>query len=107
MVDYSLEKLASEIEFDIEDYSSLLELFIDTTYSNLAEISSAVKIPDNEVISSNIHNIKGASLNLGLDKITVIVGQMSKLNKAGVSADIEAIVNECKAELIKLRNILE
>ncbi len=106
MADYSLEKLAFEIEFDIEDYTPLLELFVETTYVNLTEISSAIKIPDSEVISSNIHNIKGASLNLGLDKITGIVEQMSKLNKTGFFTDIEAMMEECKAELKKLRNIL-
>ena len=100
-------KLASEIEFDVEDYSPLLKLFVDTTDSNLAEISNAVALEDSSLISSNIHDIKGASMNLCLEKITGIVEQMNKLNKAGSFADIRAIVQECKAELTKLRRLLE
>ena len=99
MAEFSLEKLASEIEFDVEDYSPLLKLFVDTTDSNLTEISGAIEVSDSNLISSNIHNIKGSSMNLGLNKITGIVEQMSKLNIAGSFADIEALVQECEAEL--------
>ena len=38
MANYSLTELASNIEFDVEDYIPLLELFVDTTYSNLSDI---------------------------------------------------------------------
>ena len=106
MAEYSLEKLASEIEVGVEDYSPLLKLFVDTTDSNLAEISGAIEVSDSNLISSNIHNIKGAALNLGLDKITGIVEQMSKLNIAGSFADIIAIVKECESELNDIRKLL-
>ncbi len=106
MPDYSLKLLAEEIEFDVEDYIPLIVLFLDTTDSNLLEISSAVKKSDREIISSNIHNIKGASMNLGLDYITGIMEKMSKLNKSEHIADIESIVEECKVELGKIRKIL-
>lgn len=107
MANYSLVQLASEIEFDPEDYSPLLKLFVNTTDSDLAEISSAVAVEDCDLISSNIHNIKGASMNLGLDKIIEIVDQMSKLNKDSSFADIEVKVKECAAELNELRKLLE
>ena len=107
MVDYSLVKLASEIKFEVEDYSPLLKLFVDTTDSNLAEISSAIEVLNSNLISPNIHNIKGAALNLGLEKIAGIVEQMSRLNKDSFFTDIEVRVAECKAELTKLRRLLE
>ena len=106
MGDYSLAELASGIDFDVEDYSPLLRLFVDTTDSDLSEISSAAASLDSNLISSNIHNIKGAALNLGLNKIIVIVEQMSKLNWAEVFTDIEARVKECETELNKLRKLL-
>ncbi len=107
MADYSLAQLASEIEFDPEDYSPLLQLFVNTTDSDLVKISGAVTVKDCELISTNIHNIKGASMNLGLNKITEIVDQMSKLNKDSSFSDIETKVKECKAELTELRRLLE
>ncbi len=107
MAEYSLEVLASKIEFDVEDYIPLIELFIDTTDSNLSDISAAVKISDKESISVNIHNIKGAAMNLGLEAFTVILEKISKLNKMGSFADIEGVVLQCMAELNKVRKVLE
>ena len=107
MAEYSLKLLAAEIEFDVEDFIPLITLFIDTTDSNLIEISSAVKESDKELISSNIHNIKGAAMNLGLIQISEIMSTMSKLNKTGSFADIEAKVEDCKVELKLLRQVLE
>jgi len=107
MAEYSLKLLAAEIEFDVEDFIPLITLFIDTTDSNLIEISSAVKESDKELISTNIHNIKGAAMNLGLNHITEIMSNIGKLNKTGSFADIEARVEECKFELKELRQVLE
>jgi HPt (histidine-containing phosphotransfer) domain-containing protein len=107
MPNYSLISLAAEIEFDVDDFIVLLELFLDTTDSNLIAISKAIKLSDSEVISANIHNIKGASMNLGLEPITELMKQMSLLNKKSFFADIEAIVNKCKSEIEDLRKLLE
>ena len=107
MANYSLTELASNIEFDVEDYIPLLELFVDTTYSNLSDIRTASASFDSELITTNIHNIKGVSLNLGLNKIAGIVEQMSKLNKESYLVDIEAMVQECETELSYIRKLLE
>lgn len=106
MTNYSLAQLASEIELDVEDYKSLLRLFVDTTNSDLTEICSASAAEDYDLIFLNIHNIKGASMNLGLNKITDIVELMSKLNKDRLFADIKVKVKECEAELTGLRRLL-
>ena len=105
-MDYSLKSLAGKIEFDEEDYVSLIVLFLDTTDSNLIEISNAVKLLDKECISTNIHNIKGAAMNLGLEYISEIMDQMSMLNKNELFADIEKRVKDCKVELGKINKIL-
>ncbi|MCK5674973.1 MAG: Hpt domain-containing protein [Spirochaetales bacterium] len=106
MSDYSLKSLADEIEFDVEDFVPLIVLFVDTTDSNLIDISNAVKQSDKESISTNIHNIKGAAMNLGLEYISGIMDQMSLLNKNESFADIGNRVEECKVELGKLKKIL-
>jgi HPt (histidine-containing phosphotransfer) domain-containing protein len=107
MSDYSLKKLAFKIDFDEDDYIPLLELFIETTASNLSSIAFALGSGDNESISSNLHNIKGASLNLGLDKISEIVASMDKLNKAGLFTDIKKRIEDCNSELNDLKEVLE
>jgi len=107
MSEYSLKSLASTIEFDVADYISLIELFLDTTDSDLNIINNAIVLSDQEVISAHIHNIKGASMNLGLNKISEIMDRMSKLNKTENFTDIKGTVEECKTELKELRKILE
>ena len=106
MSDYSLKSLAAEIEFDVEDYIPLIKLFLDTTDSNLIEISSGAKQSDKELVSTNVHNINGVAMNLGLIYISEIMEQISILNKAGSFADIEDRVEDCRVELGKLKNIL-
>ena len=107
MAEYSMKLLAAGIEFDVEDFIPLITLFLDTTDSNLIEISSAVKQSDKDLISTNIHNIKGAAMNLGLEKIAGIIEQMSMLNKIESFTDIEDRVEECKVELELLRQEME
>ena len=106
MADYSLKDLASNIEFDIEDYIPLLKLFVDTTNSDLSDIRTAAASSNGQMCSSNIHNIKGAAMNLDLVKIVDIVEEMSKLNKDGFFAEIEVKVKECETELGKLSGLL-
>ncbi len=107
MLFYSLKKLAEAIEFDVEDYIPLIQLFLETTDESLVEISAAVKSADKDIISSNIHNIKGASMNLGLVPFTNIMEEMSKFNKMGLFSDIDKRVLECKTELNKVKQVLE
>ncbi|MFK5949574.1 MAG: Hpt domain-containing protein [Methylococcales bacterium] len=107
MPGYSLKSLSSEIDFDVEDFIPLLELFIDSTELNLIEISDGVKKSDKGILSFNIHNIKGAAMNLGLEYISGIMEHMSMLNKNGSFADIKDSMDDCKAEIIELRQVLE
>ncbi len=107
MTNYSLNNLASKIEFDPVDFAALLELFLDTTDSDLNKISSAIAISDKDLIFGSVHNIKGASLNLGLDKITEFMEKISKLNKSGLFTDIEGIVSKTRLEISRLRETLE
>ena len=107
MTNYSLKNLASKIEFEPEDFAELLELFLDTTDLDLTNISSAIAISDKDLISRYVHNIKGASLNLGLEIITELMERISKLNKSGLYSDIEEIVSRLRTEISTLRKILE
>ena len=107
MSNYSLTSLAAEIDFEVEDFIPLMVLFLDTTDSNLTEIRTAVELTDSEVISANIHNIKGASMNLGLEAITELMVEMSRLNKMGSFVDIVEVIDKCKAEIDELRKVLE
>ncbi len=107
MTNYSLNSLASKIEFDPVDFAVLLELFLDTIDSDLNKIGSAIALSDKDLISGSVHNIKGASLNLGLDKIVELMEIISKLNISGLYPDIEEIVDKTRLEISRLSETLE
>jgi histidine phosphotransfer protein HptB len=64
-----LEKLAERLGLDVEDIRELLELYVETTTSDLAELKGAIETKNTQLVHAKAHTIKGASGNLGLDKM--------------------------------------
>jgi HPt (histidine-containing phosphotransfer) domain-containing protein len=64
-----LEKLAERLGLDVEDIRELFELYVETTASDLAELKEAIETKDAHLAHAKAHSIKGASGNLGLDKM--------------------------------------
>lgn len=64
-----LEKLAERLGLDVEDIRELLELYVETTTSDLAELKEAFEAKDARLVHEKAHSIKGASGNLGLDEM--------------------------------------
>ena len=62
-----LEKLAERLGLDVEDIEELLELYVETTASDLAELKGAIEAKDAQLAHAKAHSIKGGSGNLGLD----------------------------------------
>ena len=64
-----LNKLAERLGLDVEDIRELLELYVETTTSDLAQLKGAIETKDAELAHAKAHSIKGASGNLGLDEM--------------------------------------
>ncbi len=64
-----LEKLAERLGLDVEDIRELLELYVETTTSDLAELKEAIEAKDARLVHEKAHSIKGSSGNLGLDEM--------------------------------------
>ena len=62
-------KLAERLGLDVEDIRELIELYVETTTSDLAELKGAIEAKDAELAHAKAHSIKGASGNLGLDEL--------------------------------------
>ncbi len=105
--EYNLDELASRIEFDREDYIPLLSLFVEQTLLDLEEIQRYLPKGNEKVISERIHNITGAALNLGLDKIADILASASALNHAFKHSDMVSIIDKCVKEADTLKRLLE
>jgi len=64
-----LQKLAERLGLDLEDIRELLELYVETTTSDIAELKGAIEAKDAQLAHAKAHSIKGASGNLGLDEM--------------------------------------
>ena len=84
-----IEKLAQDIGINATTYKALLEMFVKDTFRSLITIKKALKTDDHELISFEIHLIKGAALNLSLDNIVEII----ELD------EIETLIKKCEIEL--------
>lgn len=66
----NFEKLAGEIGFEKEDYLELIELFINTTTSDIDKLKTAINNGDFNSAEKAAHSIKGAASSLGLAEIS-------------------------------------
>jgi len=71
-----IEELAKRLEFDIEDVTVLVELFIQNTEASLADIEDAIEINDTEAIEQAAHAIKGSAGNMMLVDVQNMAGAL-------------------------------
>ena len=64
-----LSELADNLGLDQDEARELLELYIDTTKNDLANLNKAIKSNDLTRAHENSHSIKGASGNLTLTEL--------------------------------------
>ena len=63
-------QLAGDLELDEEEYRAILELFVETSRTDLATIKTAVAIGDATSAGRAAHSLKGAAANLGLSNMS-------------------------------------
>ncbi len=63
-------QLAGDLDLDVEEYRSILELFVETSRSDLAAIGEAVARGDAAAAMRAAHSLKGAAANLGLSEMS-------------------------------------
>jgi HPt (histidine-containing phosphotransfer) domain-containing protein len=62
-------ELANKLEVEENEFLELLGLFVETGYTDLNELHSAIEHGDTEKAARVAHSIKGTSANLGLTEI--------------------------------------
>ncbi len=67
-----LEKIAKELDFDLEDVEMLLEVFLEGAKENLQVLKTAIDNADMETTFKTAHSIKGSAANLTLNEISEI-----------------------------------
>ena len=71
-----LEKIAVELDFDLEDVEMLMEVFLESAHENIDSLKVAVDSNNLDEIYQLSHAIKGSSANLTLMDISNIAKDM-------------------------------
>jgi len=95
-----LEKIAKELDFDLEDVEMLLEVYLDTAQDSLAELKKAIEENNLESMFASSHAIKGSASNIKLDKVSELARYIE--NNARSNNNIDYI-----QEYKKLKELIE
>lgn len=75
--------MSKKLGLEKEEYIELLELFIETSKSDLKTLQSAINNKNIEQIDEIAHSLKGASMNLGLDDFLELAKTIEKTSRDG------------------------
>lgn len=64
-----IETMAQKIGLDVESFKELLDLFLETSRSDLAKLHDGLTAGDAQKVAAAAHSIKGASGNMGFSNI--------------------------------------
>lgn len=78
-----LQKIADELDFDLEDIEMLIEVFLESAEESLVLLKTAIQNNDLEEIFKSSHAIKGSSANLILTDISNIAKEIEKEARDG------------------------
>lgn len=89
-----IKELAENIGLDEDEYLELLELFLETTESNLNKLKSGVDASDAQQVVEASHTIKGSAANLGLEEIAEVAkGVEHNARQSSLEGAAEAVTN--------------
>jgi HPt (histidine-containing phosphotransfer) domain-containing protein len=98
----NLKYLAHELGLDEAEYQELLELFIETTETDMSKLREGIKKNDPEITEKAAHSIKGSSGNLGLTEIYEI---SSKLVEKARTGELGGLDDEMKGLEERLKEV--
>ena len=97
-----IQNIAEKLGLDVEDVNELLELYIETTSSDLEGLKAALDAGDQEKIHENAHSIKGASGNLGFTELYEAAKAIDDLARVNTLDGLEEMVEEFSEKYKKL-----
>ena len=76
-------KMSKILGLEEDEYLELVELFIETSKSDLKNLQSAINNKNMEMIAGIAHSLKGAAMNLGLDDFIELAKTIEKTSRDG------------------------
>ena len=79
----NFKKMSKILGLEEDEYLELVELFVETSKSELKDLQSAINNKNMEMIAGFAHSLKGAAMNLGLDDFIVLAKTIEKTARDG------------------------
>ena len=91
-----LNKVAEELDFDLEDVEMLFEAFLEGAEESLVSLNEAINQNNFEGIYTSAHAIKGSAANLTLTDISELAREIENSGRASQDIDYSSKYNELK-----------
>jgi len=98
----NLQKIADELDFDLEDVEMLIEVFLESAVDSLKELKSAIDSNNLEMIFHSAHAIKGSAANLTLMNIANIAKFIEHNARENKDIDYNKYFNDINSEINKI-----
>ncbi|MEA1917484.1 MAG: Hpt domain-containing protein [Campylobacterota bacterium] len=99
-----LQKIADELDFDLEDVEMLMEVFLKSVDENLKTVQDGVESSDFDAIFESAHAIKGSASNLTLMNISDIAKDIEHNAREKVSINYEEKFLELKKLIEEIKS---
>lgn len=87
-----LKELAENIGLEEDEFFELMELFLETSFSDLSRLQSAIVAKDIPQVVEAAHSIKGAAGNMGfMELFEVVKGVEMKARDNGLEGVVESV----------------
>lgn len=97
----NFKKMSEKLGLEEDEYLELVELFIETSKSDLKNLQSAINNKNIEMIAGIAHSLKGAAMNLGLDYFLELAKSIEKTTSDG---ELEETAKAAEIFQVKLDN---
>ena len=101
----NLEELALELEMEPDEIRELLEIFIESSESDLDKLNKAIDEADQKMAADAAHSIKGASANLGFMDISSVAKSIEHKARNNGLAGLKDEVLIIKDQLSAIKNL--
>jgi HPt (histidine-containing phosphotransfer) domain-containing protein len=95
----SIEEIANNLDFDIEDVTMLLDMFIENSKESLSKIQEGISTSNYELISNAAHAIKGSALNLTLEDVSKVAQRLEQCAKDKDQVDYTDLYNSLNHQI--------
>jgi HPt (histidine-containing phosphotransfer) domain-containing protein len=99
-------QFAEKLGLEEDEYLELLELFIDTSATDIANLENAVGTKNAVEAEKAAHSLKGASASLGLTKIAELAKQIEKSAREGSTKDGVELLESIKEKIIGIKKLM-